>query len=119
MDSPPSLFRNVVRNENHWIEFRLIGAPSSEAGKPGSPRDAVGARVYLTANGFTQRSDVLAGGSFASSSDQRLHFGLGLATKIDKIEIRWPSGRVEVIPPPASVDAIYGVTEGKGIEIRK
>jgi hypothetical protein len=119
MDGPPSLFRNVVQNGNHWIEFRLIGAPSSETGKPGSPRDAVGARVYLTANGFTQRSDVLAGGSFASSSDQRVHFGLGLAAKIDKIEIRWPSGRVEVVPPPASVDTIYSVTEGKGMEIQK
>jgi enediyne biosynthesis protein E4 len=119
MDSTPSLFRNVVKNGNHWIEFRLIGAPSTEAGKPGSPRDGVGARVYVTANGFTQRSDVLAGGSFASSSDQRPHFGLGAATKIDKIEIRWPSGRVEVVPPPVALDTIYSVTEGKGIEPRK
>jgi hypothetical protein len=119
MDSPPSLFRNVVKNGNHWIEFRLIGAPPSEAGKPGSPRDGVGARVYVTANGFTQRSDVLAGGSFASSSDQRPHFGVGLATTIDKIEIRWPSGRVQSVPPPDVVDSIYTVTEGKGIETRK
>jgi hypothetical protein len=115
MDAPPSLFRNVVKNDNHWIAFRLIGAPSPAPGKPGSPRDAVGARVYVTANGFTQRVDVVAGGSFASSPDQRPHFGLGTATKIDKIEIRWPSGKVESIPPPTAVDRLYTVTEGTGI----
>ena len=70
---------------NHWIAFRLIGGPKS-------PRDAVGAIIYLNANGFRQRADILAGGSFASSSDQRPHFGLGTATKIDAIEIRWPDG---------------------------
>jgi hypothetical protein len=57
---------------------------------------------------------VLAGGSFASSSDPRPHFGLGKATHIDKIEIRWPSGRVEMLPPP-KLDAIYTVQEGKGV----
>ena len=73
----------------------------------------------ITAIGFTQRADVLAGGSFASSSDPRPHFGLGAATKIDKIEIRWPSGRVEVIPPTAMLDTNYVVTEGKGLEAHK
>jgi hypothetical protein len=93
-----------------------MGAPASEAGKAGSPRDAVGARVYLTANGFTQRVDVLAGGSFASSSDQRPHFGLGAAAKIDKMEVRWPSGRIEPVPPPGVLDSFYTIAEGKGIE---
>jgi enediyne biosynthesis protein E4 len=116
MDSPPSLLRNVVRNGSHWIAFKLIGAPSSGPGKAASPRDAVGTRVYLTANGFTQRVDVVAGGSFASSSDQRPHFGLGSATKIDKLEIHWPSGRVESIPPPGVLDVFYTITEGKGID---
>ena len=119
MDGSPSLFRNVVKNGNHWIAFKLIGAPPSGTGKPGSPRDAVGARVYVTAGGFTQRADVLAGGSFASSSDQRPHFGLGSATKIEKIEIRWPSGRVESVASPTLVDACYTVIEGKGIETRR
>ncbi len=114
MDSPPSLFRNVVKNENHWIAFQLIGSPSTDPEKPGSPRDAVGATVYLTANGFKQRADVMAGGSFASSSDQRPHFGLGAATKIEKLEIHWPSGRVEQIAAPTSVDSFFVITEGKG-----
>jgi len=117
LDGPPSIFRNVVNNGNHWIEFSLIGQPASAPGKRGSPLDAVGTEVYVTANGFTQRQDVLAGGSFASSSDPRPHFGLGQANKIDKIEIHWPSGHVETIPPPA-LDAIYTVREGKGIETK-
>jgi hypothetical protein len=115
LDAPPSLFRNVVKNEHHWISFKLIGAPATEPGKRGSPRDAVGACIFVTANGFTQRQDVLAGGSFASSSDQRPHFGLGNATKIDKIQVQWPSGKVETIPPPAQLDRFYVITEGKGI----
>ena len=67
MDSTPSLFRNVVSNAYHWIAFKLVGAPPAQPGKPGSPRDAVGATIWVTANGFRQRADVMAGGSFASS----------------------------------------------------
>ncbi|HEX4156576.1 MAG TPA: CRTAC1 family protein [Acidobacteriaceae bacterium] len=115
LSGSPSLFRNVVDNGDHWIAFKLVGAPATDAGKRGSPRDAVGACVLLTANGFTQRVDVVAGGSFASSSDQRPHFGLGKATKIDKIEVRWPSGHVEMIAPPTGLDRFYVITEGKGI----
>jgi len=119
LDGTPSLFRNVVNNGNHWISFRLIGTPATEPGKKGSPRDAVGASVYVTANGFRQRADVVAGGSFASSPDQRPHFGLGAATRIDKIEIHWPSGAVETIPPPTELDRFYTVKEGKGFVPQK
>lgn len=115
MDSTPSLFRNVVQNSNHWIGFKLIGAPPVEPGKPGSPHDAVGATVWVTAEGFRQRQDVIAGGSFSSSPDQRPHFGLGGATSIDKLEIRWPSGRTETLPAPKKLDCFYTVTEGKGV----
>jgi len=68
---------------------------------PKSPRDAVGATVYLTAGGIRQRGDVLSGGSYASSSDPRPHFGLGAATTVDKLEIHWPSGVVEKVVLPA------------------
>ena len=81
---------------------------------PKSPRDAIGATVYLTANGMRQRGDVISGGSYLSSSDQRLHFGLGQATKVDTAEIRWPSGAVEQVQIP-SVDRIVTIEEGKGI----
>jgi hypothetical protein len=70
--------------------------------------------VYLKANGFTQRGDVVSGGSFASTSDVRLHFGLGAATKIDSVGVRWPSGLVESVTLPG-IDGIYTVVEGKGV----
>lgn len=106
MDGTPSFLHNVSANMNHWIELKLTGGPKS-------PRDAVGAAVYVKANGFRQRSDVLSGGSFASSSDQRLHFGLGEAKTVDEVEVHWPSGAVEKIKLPG-VDAIYAVIEGSG-----
>jgi hypothetical protein len=115
MDGTPSLFRNVVKNDNHWIAFRLIGSQEISPLKRRSPMDAVGATVYLTAGGMRQRFDVTAGGSFASSSDQRPHFGLGKSTRIDKLEIVWPSGRIEQITQPLSVDRFYTIQEQRGI----
>ena len=88
MDGHPVLLRNVTANQNHWVEFILTGGPNS-------PRDAVGATVYLTAHGMKQREDVISGGSYLSSNDPRPHFGLGEATKIDDVEVHWPSGAVE------------------------
>jgi hypothetical protein len=110
MDSTPTLLRNVVKNGNHWITLKLVGGPKSS-------RDAVGAKVFLTAGGFRQRADVISGGSYGSSSDQRVHFGLGSATKIDKIEIDWPSGAKESVSVPA-IDDIWTVTEGRGVSAR-
>src|ERR1700735_5232070 len=75
LDGVPALLHNVSPDKNHWIEFKLTGGPKS-------PRDAVGATVYLTANKIKQRGDVIAGGSYESSSDPRIHFGLGSATVI-------------------------------------
>jgi hypothetical protein len=70
--------------------------------------------VFLTAGGFRQRADVTSGGSYGSSSDSRVHFGLGSATKIDKIEIDWPSGARESVSV-AGIDRIFTLTEGKGV----
>ena len=107
IDRVPVLLRNVSTDKNHWVGLKLIGGPKS-------PRDAVGAAVYLTAGGIRQRGDVLSGGSFASSNDQRVHFGLGQNTQVDKIEIHWPSGAVENLKLPA-VDRYFTITEGKGV----
>lgn len=107
MDSPPTLLRNILKNSNHWLAFKLVGGPKS-------PRDAIGAKVFVTTGAVRQRADVFSGGSYASSSDQRLHFGLGGATKVDQVEIRWPSGLKQEITVPA-VDRVYTVVEGKGI----
>ena len=107
MDTTPTLLRNVTKNANHWVTLKLVGGPKS-------PRDAIGAKVFLTAGGIRRRADVFSGGSYASSSDQRLHFGLAEAAKIEKMEIWWPSGAKEAIELPA-VDRIYTVVEGKGV----
>ncbi len=107
MDGVPVLLRNVNPDHHHWVEMKLIGGPKS-------PRDAVGASVYLTANRMRQRGDVLSGGSYLSSNDMRVHFGLGNLDKVDQLEIHWPSGTVEKVTLPA-VDRIYTITEGKGI----
>lgn len=107
VDSAPTLLRNVNEDHHHWIELRLEGGAKS-------PRDAVGAVVYLTSSNQRQRGDVLSGGSFASSNDPRIHFGLGDAKTVSAIEIHWPSGALEKIQL-AAVDRIYTVEEGKGI----
>ncbi len=106
MDGHPVLLRNVSPDHNHWLELKLVGGPKS-------PRDAVGATVYVTANGMRQRGDVLSGGSYASTNDPRPHFGLGQATKVDDIEVHWPSGSVEHFTV-LGVDRIVTVTEGQG-----
>ncbi|MDR3726815.1 MAG: CRTAC1 family protein [Terracidiphilus sp.] len=106
MDGHPVLLRNVNPDKNHWLELKLVGGAKS-------PRDAVGATAYVTANGMKQRGDVLSGGSYLSTNDPRLHFGLGQATTVDAIEIHWPSGKVEKFAVPA-VDRIVTLTEGTG-----
>jgi hypothetical protein len=106
LNRPPVLLRNVNPDKNHWVEFKLVGGPKS-------PRDAVGAAVYVTAGGVRQRGDVISGGSFASSNDLRVHFGLGANRSIDKVEVHWPSGAVES-PSIVGVDRILTLLEGKG-----
>jgi enediyne biosynthesis protein E4 len=73
-----------------------------------------GARIKLSAGGMTQTDQIRSGGSYLSQSDLRVHFGLGAATKIDSIEIRWPSGASDVIKN-LEADKFYSVLEGKGI----
>jgi hypothetical protein len=106
MDGVPVLERNVNPDHHHWVDLKLIGGPKS-------PRDAVGSTVYLSAGGIRQRGDVLSGGSYLSSNDPRVHFGLGDAAKVDDVVIHWPDGKVEKLTLPG-VDHIYTVEEGKG-----
>ena len=88
----PRLLRNDGGNRQHWVELLLVGA---------GQRDALGARVTVTAGGARQVRERQSGGSYLSSHDPRLHFGLGRATKAD-IAIRWPDGQVQTL---AAVDA--------------
>jgi hypothetical protein len=107
MDTPPTLLRNVAKNSNHWIALKLIGGAKS-------PRDAIGAKVFLTSGTVRQRADIYSGGSYASSSDSRVHFGLGNSETVDKLEIVWPSGLKEEVKVPG-IDRIVIIEEGKGL----
>jgi hypothetical protein len=107
VDQVPVLLRNVNPDHHHWVELKLIGGPRS-------PHDAVGVTVYLTAGGIGQRGDVLSGGSYLSSNDFRVHFGMGDVAIVDHVEIHWPSGVVEQLKLSA-VDRILTVEEGKGV----
>lgn len=107
IDHTPVLLQNVSEDKHHWVGLKLIGGFKS-------PRDAVGTVVYLTAGGLRQRGDVMSGGSYESSNDQRVHFGIGDSTKVDEVEIHWPSGQMEHVDLP-SVDRFFEIEEGKGI----
>jgi len=104
-NEPPSLLRNDVTANHHSIKIKLIGVKSN--------RSAIGARVTVRYGDKLQAQEVLSQSSYLSVNDSRLHFGLGLITKLD-IEIRWPLGRVEKLARVAADQIIY-VTEGAGI----
>jgi hypothetical protein len=104
LDASPVLLRNEVPSPGHWLRIKTIGHKSN--------RDGYGARVEVTVEGTTQYAEVRAGSSFESSNDPRLHFGLGAATRIDSIVVRWPSGQVDRIGPKHA-DQELVIEEGK------
>jgi hypothetical protein len=87
MNEPPSLLRNDYRGGNAWIDVLLEGRASNKA--------AMGATVIVTAAGRKQARAVLSQSSYYSHDDRRVHFGLGAASRVDEIEIHWPSGAVQ------------------------
>ena len=102
----PELLRNDGGNSNHWLEVLLIGTRSN--------RDGIGASLKLTCTDFVRVEQAKGGMSYMSSNDPRILFGLGKRTKIDSLEITWPSGQVDkLINVP--VDQIIAVKEGTGI----
>jgi len=107
LDTKPVVLRNVAATNGHWLGLRLIGDVTKK-----SPRDAMGSVAYVTTGAVRQRQDVLSGAVFCSQNDMTLHFGLGAATKIDKLEIKWPDGSVESFDVPA-VDKVITITQGK------
>ncbi len=103
LDGPPALLRNDGGSSaGHWIKLKLIGTKSN--------RNAAGARVTLKAGDLMQIDEVHAGDSYISHSDWRLHFGLGKATTVDEITIKWPSGKIEKLTKVA-VDRVVTITE--------
>ncbi|MGB6668606.1 MAG: CRTAC1 family protein, partial [Candidatus Acidiferrum sp.] len=114
MNAPPSLLVNDVRTPNHWIAFHLIGTSYSSASqKFRTNRDAIGARITMKAASRLFVDEIRSGSSYDSSSDMRVHFGLGSVTKLDSVEIRWPSGLLEKFDN-FSVDKIHTIKEGSG-----
>ena len=106
LDGRPTVLKNRGISGRHWVSFELAGTKSN--------RLALNARIEVVAGGMTQTGEVHSGGSYLSQNDLRLHFGLGLASKIDSVEIHWPSGAVEKISALAA-DHFYSVLEGHGI----
>jgi hypothetical protein len=104
--APPSIFLNETRNSNHRVLIRLIGTKSNKL--------AIGARVTIFTPGMKEVDEVRGGGSYLSSNDMRLHFGLGSNAVMTLIEIQWPSGFKEQLRN-VPADAIYTIVEGKGI----
>ncbi len=84
---PAVILRNEVGNKNAWLTVKLVG--------PAGNMDAIGAQVKLEANGLTLRREVICGASYLSSNDTRLFFGLGDASLVKKLQIRWPDGTVQ------------------------
>jgi hypothetical protein len=114
MNEPLSLLVNQVKSGNHWIAIKTVGTKSN--------RDGIGAKIRVQAplandargkGGRVLVDEVRSGSSFDSNNDLRAHFGLGAATKVDWVEVRWPSGlteRFEALP----VDGVRTVKEGSG-----
>jgi hypothetical protein len=101
---PPSLLKN---NGEHgrWLSLKLVGTKSN--------RDAIGARVTVSAEGHQQLQEVRSGGGYISQSDFRLHFGLGKATRAETVEVKWPSGLRQVFHD-VDADKFYQIQEGSG-----
>ena len=86
-NEPLIYLHNTTAAKTHFVRFHLEGTKSN--------RDAVGARVVITCGGRDRLGLRIGGGSYQSASDPRLHFGLGDSTRVDRIEVKWPSGRVD------------------------
>jgi len=108
MNGGPSLLVNQVRSANHWITFRTVGTKSN--------RDGIGAKIAVKVGGRELVDEVRSGSSYDSSSDMRVHFGLGGAAKVESVQVRWPGGLVERYENLA-VDAIHTVQEGSGVAV--
>jgi hypothetical protein len=112
IDSKPLLLVNKAANRNHWLGIITQGTASN--------RDGIGAKVTVTAGGKKYVQEVRSGSSYISSSDLRLHFGLGETESIEEIDVRWPSGLSESFLPASigkNVDRFVTLIEGKGKQL--
>ena len=110
LDGKPQLLRNDGGNTNNAVLIRTIGGKSN--------RDGIGARVKVVAGDLSQIDEIRSGGSYISQNDMRLHFGLEKRTKIDLIEVRWPSGAIDKVTN-LNANKIITIREGKGLVEQK
>ena len=101
-NGPAWVLLNETATQNHWITLNLVGTKSN--------RDAIGAQVRISTAVGNQYATVTTAGSYQSSSDKRLHFGIGTADTVREIEIRWPSGTSQLLKD-IKADRIMTVTE--------
>jgi len=104
LNGGPRLFRNDGGNRRNWLMIRCVGTVGN--------RDAVGARIRITVGDITQTRDIRSTSGYLSQSDPRAHFGLGGASKADRVEIRWPGGQNQVLKDVAA-NQILTITEPK------
>jgi hypothetical protein len=102
LNGPARLYRNDGGNRGNWIMVRTVGTASN--------RDGIGARVRVTTGDATQIRDIRSSSGYLSQSDPRAHFGVGERRKVDRIEVRWPSGRVSKMEN-VEVNQVVTVTE--------
>jgi enediyne biosynthesis protein E4 len=110
LDASPQVLRNDGGNSNNSVLIKAVGVKSN--------RDGIGARVKVVSGDLQQVDEVRSGGSYLSQSDLRLHFGLETRSKIDLIEIKWPSGVVDKIRD-TGVNRILTIKEGQGLVAEK
>ena len=102
LNGPPEIWINRSNNQNHWIILKLVGTKSN--------RDGIGTKIKISTSLGTQYNHAIAAGSYNSSNDKRVHFGLGSGTLIDMIELTWPSGIKQVLKN-VKVDQVLNVIE--------
>jgi hypothetical protein len=115
LGSRGKLVHNISTNAGHWVAIKLVGA-MKKGDAPGSPaksnRDGIGARVELYSGDKRWTAERVAGSGYLSQDDNRMHFGLGAATVIDKIIVKWPGGRVQTLEK-LGVDQVLIIEETK------
>ncbi len=109
IDGPPLLAKNDGSGRGHWLTVQLQGDPSRKC-----PRDAIGSVVFVTAGGVRMRGEVASGRGQASQSDLRVHFGLGAATEVTSLEVRWANGPAVKYTVPR-IDAVITIDQATGM----
>jgi hypothetical protein len=113
IDSAPVLARSEGAGRGHWLEVHLRGDPAARC-----PKDAIGSVVFVTARGRRVRGEVASGRGQMSQSDLRVHIGLGAATEISALEVRWANGSTVRYTPP-HIDTRVTIDQATGLAANK